>query len=145
MLQRSLKIIVVLLFLFHPIFLMSQQIFQQPKVIQQRIGKTSYEQKAWRYKFSPQYVKNATLNFHRADYTMSQKSLPSLIGINFTMPATARQFRLSQNYYSQSLGFFCQQELKFQKKTSVPLHFRLGSMDYVNYMEQKPNAVKPVQ
>jgi hypothetical protein len=46
-------------------------------------------------------------------------------------------------YYCNHLGFFCQKELQIQKITSLPLFFRLGSMDYVNYMEQKPNAVKP--
>lgn len=46
-------------------------------------------------------------------------------------------------YYTSKLGFFCQKELQIQKLTSLPVYFRLGSMDYVNYMEQKPNAVKP--
>ncbi len=47
------------------------------------------------------------------------------------------------SFYSNNLGFFCQKELKLEKLTSVPFRFRLGSLDYVNYLEQKPNALKP--
>jgi hypothetical protein len=50
---------------------------------------------------------------------------------------------LESCFYASHLGYFCQKELQIQKLTSLPIHFRLGSMDYVNYMEQKPNAVKP--
>jgi hypothetical protein len=50
---------------------------------------------------------------------------------------------LPQNFYKQNLSFFCQQELRLQKLTSLPLYFRVGSKDYVDYLEKKPNAAKP--
>ena len=45
---------------------------------------------------------------------------------------------LSPSFYSNHLSFFCSKELKLEKITLVPFRFRLGSLDYVNYLEQKP-------
>ena len=50
---------------------------------------------------------------------------------------------LSPSFYSSHLSFFCSNELKLEKFTPVPFRFRLGSLDHVNYLEQKPNAQKP--
>lgn len=50
---------------------------------------------------------------------------------------------ISPGFYSCQLGFFCKKELQLDKIITVPFRFRLGSLEYVNWLEQKPNAIKP--
>ncbi len=67
------------------------------------------------------------------DSTSSKQSMPYLLKL---FPAS---------FYSSNLGFICKKEWQLEKLTTVPFRFRLGSLDYVNYLEQKPNAIKPLQ
>jgi hypothetical protein len=47
---------------------------------------------------------------------------------------------LPQNFYTQHLSFFCKKEDQLQQRTGLNLFLRLGTKDYVDYLEQKPNA-----
>jgi hypothetical protein len=49
---------------------------------------------------------------------------------------------LPQNFYNQQPGFFCKKEIQLQKITMLPLFIRLGSKEYVDYLEKKPNAIR---
>lgn len=40
-------------------------------------------------------------------------------------------------------GWFCRQEWKLEKTTGIPFRFRLGSLEQVNWLERKPNALPP--
>ena len=52
---------------------------------------------------------------------------------------------IAPSYYASHLGFICKKELQLDKVVAIPLRFRLGSLAYVNYLEQKPNAVNPLR
>jgi len=39
--------------------------------------------------------------------------------------------------YVQNLGFFCKKEWEFEKSVHIPIRFRLGSLEYCNYLEGK--------
>jgi len=50
---------------------------------------------------------------------------------------------INANHYTTNFGFFCKKELQFEKVTKIPLRFRLGSLQYNDYLEGKPNTVNP--
>lgn len=60
--------------------------------------------------------------------------------VNDSLPQSLSLRVLPQNFYNKGLSFVCQKELQLQKLTSLPLFIRLGSKDYVDYLEKKPNA-----
>jgi len=47
---------------------------------------------------------------------------------------------LSADYYARHLGFFCKQEIKFDKITKMPFRFRLGNVEQCNWLEGKSRA-----
>jgi hypothetical protein len=47
---------------------------------------------------------------------------------------------LPAGFYVSRLGIICKKELQMDKITPVRIRLRLGSLEYVIWMEQKPNA-----
>lgn len=52
-------------------------------------------------------------------------------GISCVIPA---------DFYTRGFGFFCKNELNFEKKSKISLKVRLGSLAYVDHLEGKPNS-----
>jgi hypothetical protein len=86
------------------------------------------------------YNKLANFNFEnllRLDNTVKDTVIQKTVSPLFLFKPS------SLPSYTSHLGFFCKQELQLDKITSVPLRFRLGSLEYVNWMDQKPNTLNP--
>ena len=121
--QRSHKIIVVLALLVLPLFSIAQQSLMggQQEKIRGILERKSQEKSGLTYRFSPLYQIN-----------------PDLKAPNRVENKTAAYFSLSPGFYVQCLGYFCRQEIRLEKITSIPIRIRLGGLDYVNWLEQKP-------
>ncbi len=50
---------------------------------------------------------------------------------------------IPRDLFVRQLGFVCKKEWQLEKASSIPFRFRLGSLAYTDYMERKPNALKP--
>lgn len=60
-------------------------------------------------------------------------------------PGPAERFRrptLSRRFDADELAFFCKLEYQIEQKTRIPVRFRLGSVDYVDYLEGKREDYK---
>ena len=59
----------------------------------------------------------------------------------FTVDSSLVKYGLKvpQVYSFEKLAVFCKFEEKVARNSNVNMRFRLGSLDYVNYLEQKPN------
>jgi hypothetical protein len=44
---------------------------------------------------------------------------------------------ITPDYFTRRWGIFCETEWRFEKKTGLPLRFRLGSLEYVDRLEGK--------
>ncbi len=47
---------------------------------------------------------------------------------------------LAPDHYACNLGYFCKQEIRFEKATRIPLKFRLGSVEQCDWLEGKSNS-----
>jgi hypothetical protein len=99
------------------------------KIIQETVKKINAGQNKSSYALTGTYKFEGLNDF-------SVNTSPSCFGPNIS-------FIVSSISYAKDLGWFCKKELQLDKITTIPIRFRLGSMQYVNWMEQKPNAVKP--
>jgi len=71
------------------------------------------------------------LTFSKANSTYHLKREKMILGNkDFN---TAISAAIPGNFVTCDYGFFCRQELKIQKATNIPIHFRVGSLEQCNY------------
>jgi hypothetical protein len=67
--------------------------------------------------------------------------LHSLLAAPFTVKGSPAEM-LHGDFYSQHLGFVCKKEWQFEKTTHIPFRFRLGSLEYCNFLEGKNSGIR---
>jgi hypothetical protein len=124
--QRFYKIIVAFLFCFKIAQAEGQQTHPEIPAAAAYKPVLGIEKKPWYFRKS--------ISFNKI-YVPAQRDslvLPPLRLSSLNIPTT-----ITNNFYTQHFGFFCKQELLFEKASGIPLRFRLGSLTDCNRMEGK--------
>jgi hypothetical protein len=76
--------------------------------------------------------------FHQSDYkrNFSEKITKNPVFVLNPVSCSV----VNADFYTHNFGLFCKKELQFEKATKIPLRFRLGSLQYNDYLEGKPNT-----
>ncbi len=90
------------------------------------LGKNSYE-------LTQQRVEVVSFFPKKTFSKTSQKNIEKtpFSNINYVAPTQARY------YCYDKLAFFCKLEVKMEQQFHTPIKFRLGSVDYVDWLEKK--------
>ena len=131
MAKRIFYFVIILIFLFYG------KILGQEKLVENFLKNTATE----RFESAGTYTGRSVFNFQKkSPFPLKSVNMASL------MPSSLAYFDsgvFQQKFHPGQLSFFCRQEFFFEKATSMPLRFRLGSLAYTNYLEKKSTALHP--
>lgn len=68
-------------------------------------------------------------------YWEVEKKSTAFLVTNISSGSYTIQNKIAANFYTTQTGFFCNQERALEKKTKIPLRFRLGSLIYTEQLE----------
>ena len=131
--ERNFSFLVVL------ILLCSSNIFGQHQNVENFLENAAVKPFRERPAGDLTYILKFSKNFFPPSNTLSDGGI-------YKLPQTialTRPLFLQNAFNKEELSFFCRKEWEFEKATSIPLRLRLGSLEYANYLEQKPNALRP--
>lgn len=81
---------------------------------------------------------NNPTSFYGSGYKKTAQSKLNIKPVIVLNPVSCSVIRA--DFYTRNFGFFCKKELQFEKATKIPLRFRLGSLQYNDYLEGKINS-----
>ncbi len=77
-------------------------------------------------------------------YTQFYRYLPDNKRFFFNLSVFPQQENLNiilpANFYCTQLGFFCQKEIQIESAIKIPFKFRLGNVQYCDWLEGKRSA-----
>jgi len=77
--------------------------------------------------------------FNHAATTREEIQLKEGISVpgKFSLLSGYEALAIPKDHYVKNLAFFCRQEVKFEKFVTIPLRFRVGSLEQCNKLEGK--------